>query len=525
VRDILWIDVDQFHGIEYEEFPARIAEVAMWLVDHQMNMMVSEEFGQYFVRLPLKKSAHIVIGNALQLDWKNVVAKEQLSYIFGNPPFVGKHLQNEEQKADMERVFSGVNGSGVLDYVAAWYVKAADYIQGTAIKVAFVSTNSVSQGEQTGVLWNLMFSKYNVKIHFAHRTFNWTNEARGKAAVHVVIIGFANNDSSAKFIYEYEDIKGEPHEVRVKNISPYLFEGKDLVVLPRTNPLTNDVPKMINGSKPVDDGNFFFTDEEKKEFIKQEPKSAKYFKPILSSHEFLNGKPRWCLWLEKIEPSELKLMPLVKERVDNVRKFREKSPKESVRRQAATPTLFSEIRQPKSNYIIIPRHSSEQRKYVPFGFFSPSTIASDSCIALPNASLYHFGILSSEMHNVWLKYTCGRIKSDYRYSNVLVYNNYPFPNSVSEKHVAAIETAAQKVLDARAKHPNESLADLYDPNTMPPDLVKAHQQLDKAVDLAYRSQPFTSESKRMEFLFDLYEKYKAGLFAVEKQKRKTSIKA
>ena len=522
VSDIIWLDVDMMCGIEYEEFPARIAEVAMWLIDHQMNMLISNEFGQYFARLPLKKAAKIVHGNALQTDWESVVSKAELSFIIGNPPFIGKSLQNELQKADLETTFSGVKGAGVMDYVAAWYLKAAQLIQNTQIKVAFVSTNSISQGEQVGVLWNLLFNQYKIKIHFAHRTFSWRNEAKGNAAVHVVIVGFANYDTSNKTIYEYESIKGEAHEIKVKNINPYLVEGKDLVLLARTNPIDN-VPKMINGSKPVDDGNFFFTDAEKEEFIIKEPKAEKYIKQILSSEEFLNGKKRWCLWLENADPSELNKMPLLVNRLENIRKFRANSTKKSVKKQASTPALFSEIRQPKDNYIIIPRHSSENRKYIPFGFFNSDIIASDSCIALPNATLFHFGVLTSSMHNAWVKYTCGRIKSDYRYSNVLVYNNFIWPENTSEKQIKTIERASQQILNVRAEFPNSSLAHLYSPLTMPPILVKAHNELDKAVDLAYRAQAFISEAKRMEFLFELYEKYTADLFTKEKPKKTKKI--
>ncbi|HYF02392.1 MAG TPA: DNA methyltransferase [Patescibacteria group bacterium] len=518
VAGIIRLDVDMMYGIEYEEFPARIAEVAMWLIDHQMNMLISNEFGQYFVRLPLKKSAKIVHGNALKTDWESVVPKSELSFILGNPPFIGKSNQSPEQKVDMDLIFKGMSGVGVLDYVTAWYLKAAQYIQDTKIKVAFVSTNSISQGEQVGILWNLLFKKYHIKIHFAHRTFNWRNEARGNAAVHVVIIGFANFDIPFKRLFDYENINGEAHEISVKNINPYLLEGKDLVLLARTNPI-NNVPKMIYGSKPVDDGNFFFTNNEKEEFVLQEPLAEKYIKPILSSQEFLNGKKRWCLWLNKVNPSELNKMSLVLKRLENIRKFRENSTKASVKKQAATPTLFSEIRQPKDNYIIIPRHSSETRKYIPFGFFDSDTIVSDSCIALPNATLFHFGILTSALHNAWIKYTCGRIKSDYRYSNILVYNNFPWPENPTEKHIKATEEKAQKVLDTRAMFPESSLADLYDPLTMPPALVRAHNELDKAVDLAYRPQPFTSEANRMEFLFELYERYTANLFTKEKPKK------
>ncbi len=518
VREIIWLDVDMMCGIEYEEFPARIAEVAMWLMDHQMNMAISNEFGQYFVRLPLKKAAKIVHGNALEVDWTSVVSPSDLSYILGNPPFIGKQLQNSGQKQDMEKVFKGVKGAGVLDYVAAWYVKAAQFIQGTKIRAAFVSTNSIVQGEQTGLLWNLLFNSYHTKIHFAHRTFSWNNEAKGNAAVHVVIIGFANYDINEKRIFDYEDIKGEPHESKVKNINPYLVEGKDFALLSRTKPLCN-IPEMMYGNKIVDGGNFLFTDEEKDEFLEKEPKADNYFKNILSGDEFINGKNRWVLYLADAKPNEIKSLPLVKERIEKVAAYRKASTKAQTRQTAETPLLFAEPRQPKSDFLLIPRTSSENRKYLPLGFFPKEYIVNDSCTALPNATLYHFGMLSSKMHMAWIKYTCGRLKSDYRYSNSIVYNNYPWPENATEKQIKTIEAAAQNILDLRASFPESSLADLYDSLTMPSTLVKAHNELDKAIDLVYRPQPFISEAKRMEFLFELYEKYTADLFTVEKVKK------
>ena len=523
VRDIIRVDVDQFYGIEYDEFPAMIAEVAMWLIDHQMNMKVSDEFGQYYVRLPLRKAAHIKHGNALRIEWTNLIAKQQLSYILGNPPFIGKQLQNSFQKEDMDLVFSGMQGAGILDYVAAWYLKAAQYCQGTAIRCAFVSTNSIAQGEQVGVLWNELYHKYKIKIHFAHRTFSWKNEAKGNAAVHVIIVGFANFDVTNKIIFDYESIKGDPKERKVRNINPYLVEGNDITIEGRNTPLTN-VPKMVYGSKPVDDGNLFFTDDEKNDFLKSEPRAADFIKPILSSHEFLNGKNRWCLWLVGASPSELRSMPKVLERLEAVKKFRLKSTKASVKAQAATPGLFCEIRQPKNNYVIIPQHSSENRAYIPFGFFTSDVIVSNSCTALPNANLYLFGHLTSAMHMAWVKHTCGRIKSDFRYSNTLVYNNYPFPQNVSNTNRMRVESAAQKILDVRTSYSGNSLADLYDPVTMPPDLVKAHQALDKAIDLCYRPQAFVSELNRIEFLFGLYEQISTPIFAAGNKTKKAKPK-
>lgn len=506
IASIVWCDVDQFHGIEIEEFPAQIAQVAMWLIDHQMNMMISEHFGQYFVRLPLKKSANIVNANSLQISWEDVISKDKLTYIFGNPPFIGKQLQNKEQKEDMAKVFNKVKGAGVLDFVTAWYLKASKYIQNRKIKVAFVSTNSISQGEQVGVLWKELFTNYGIKIHFAHQTFNWSNEAKSNAAVHVVIVGFASFDTTNKKIFEYEDIKSVPHEKIVKNINPYLVEGDDIVIEKRRKPIC-DVPNISFGSMPNDGGNFLLTDEEKEELIKQEPLSEKYIKPLLSASEFLNGKNRWCLWLKDLNPNDLKSMSLVKQRVENVKKLREESSREATKKLAEYPTLFGEIRQPKTDFILIPRHFSENRQYVVTGYFTNNFIASDSCLAIDKASIFYFGIITSIMHMSWVKYICGRIKSDYRYSNELVYNNFPFPKDVSEKQKNIVEEKAKKVLDIRASFEDCSLADLYNPLSMPPILKKAHQDLDKAVDSCYGKKSFKNDKERIEFLFELYEKY------------------
>jgi hypothetical protein len=518
VRDIMLLDVDMMCGIEYEEFPARIAEVAMWLIDHQMNMQISNEFGQYFVRLPLKKSAKIVHGNALRIDWKNIVSEHELSYILGNPPFYGKQYQSKEQKEDLEIVLNKISGGGVLDYVTAWYIKAAQYIQNTKIKVGFVSTNSISQGEQVGILWNELFNKYKIKIHFAHQTFNWKNEAKSNAAVHVVIIGFATFDVQSKLLFEYESIKDEPHLIKVKNINPYLFEANDIVILKREKPICN-VEEIVFGSMPNDGGYLLFSEEEKNSFILNEPNSITLFRPFLGAEEFIQNKKRWCLWLKNIEPSFLRNLPEVQKRIDLVKENRLKSTREATKKLADFPSLFGEIRQPEEKYLAIPEVSSERRKYIPIGFLEPIIIASNRLKLIPNATVFHFGVLTSIMHMAWVKYTCGRLKSDFTYSNKIVYNNYPWPENPTEKQIKSIETAAQKVLDARSEFPNSSLADLYDPLTMPPTLVKAHNELDKAVDLSYRSQPFTSEAKRMEFLFELYEKYTADLFTKEKGKK------
>mgnify|MGYP003585953769 CR=1 FL=1 len=520
IESIIWLDVDMMHGIEYEEFPARIAEVAMWLIDHQMNMLISNEFGQYFARLPLKKSAKIVHGNALQTDWETVVAKNELSYILGNPPFVGSRIMDKNQKQDMTIVFENGKDIGELDYVTAWYIKAAKMVQDTKIKVGYVSTNSIVQGLQTSILWRQMLNIYNIKIHFAHRTFKWSNEAKGNAAVYCVIVGFANFDTNNKSIFEYEDIKGEPHEIKVRNINPYLVDAKDIFIDRKTNSICN-VPEMNFGNMPADGGQFLFTTEEKNEFLQKEPEAIKFFKPFISAHEFINNKERWCLWLEDIQPDDLRKLKLIRERVENVKKIREVSSRPKL---ALVPHLFAQITQPKGlDFIIIPRHSSENRKYIPIGFFDKNNVGADSCLIIPNGKLYHFGILTSIMHMTWVNSVCGRLKSDYRYSKDIVYNNFPWPENPTENLVKAIEIAAQKVLDVRAEYSNNSLADLYDTIAMPQALVKAHNELDKAVDLAYRPQTFTSEANRMVYLFELYEKYTADLFTKEKSRKSKKI--
>lgn len=553
ISDIIWLDVDMMCGIEYEEFPARIAEVAMWLIDHQMNMLISNEFGQYFARLPLKKSAKIVHGNALRVDWNNLDDKKIIDinaevtnifevnepkenydvlniyskkininpvhpipnsrnnkmaydYIIGNPPFIGKKEQNSSQKSDVEFIFKGIKGSGVMDYVACWYVKAAQLIQNTKTKVAFVSTNSISQGEQVNILWSLLFNHYKIKIHFAHQTFSWSNEAKGNAAVHCVIVGFANFDTNNKRIFEYENIKAEPHELKVKNINPFLVEGKDITVENRKSPICN-VPEMNYGSMPIDEGHLILSDEERNLAILEEPFINIATKPYTGGDEFINNKKRWCLWLQDIEPSLIKKSKFILQRIEKTKQFRLNSNRAATNKLADNPTLFGEIRQPKTNYIIIPKVSSENRKYIPIGILQPSIITSGSALIIPNANFYNFGIITSKMHMSWMKFTCGRMKSDFQYSASIVYNNYPWPENPSDKQIKTIEEKAQQVLDVRASFPSSSLADLYNPLTMPPALVKAHNELDKAVDAAYSKQAFTSEAKRMEFLFELYEKY------------------
>ena len=516
IREIMWLDVDMMCGIEYEEFPARIAEVAMWLMDHQMNMMISNEFGQYFARLPLKKGAKIVHGDALETNWEEVVPKDKLSFIIGNPPFIGSKIMSQFQRNQIVKEFNNIPGCGVLDYVTGWYLKAAKYIQDTKIKVAFVSTNSIVQGEQTSILWGQMLNKFGIKIHFAHRTFRWSNEAKGNAAVYCVIIGFANLDSNNKRIFEYEDIKGEAHEIKAKNINPYLVDAKDVFIEKRSKPISN-VAEMTYGSMANDGGYLLLSDSEKNELVEKDPNLLNVLRPFLGSQEFINGIKRWCIWLKNISPNEYSKSKEVLNRIQAVKEYRLKSSRLATNKLADYPMLFGEIRQPESNYLLIPGVSSENRKYIPIGYLNKDIIASDLARTIPSASIYLFGQITSSMHMTWVKYVCGRLKSDFRYSNSLVYNNYPFPENPSEKQIKNIEEKAQNVLDVRTSFPVSSLADLYSPLTMPPALVKAHNELDKAVDAAYSKQNFTSEAKRMEFLFELYEKYTAGLFVKEKK--------
>ena len=518
VHQMIQLDVDQFYGIEIEEFPAQIAQVAMWLMDHQMNLLVSEEFGMYFARIPLKSSATIVNDNALRVDWNDVISTEKLTYIMGNPPFIGKSLQNNEQKQEMAKVTNNKKFAS-LDYVSAWYIKAAAMCKDNpGILVAFVSTNSITQGEQASVLWPILF-EYGVIILFAHRTFSWSNEARGNAAVHCVIIGFGVEDRKNKRLFEYEDIKGDPLEIKTNRINPYLVDAENIVLENRRKPICEVTP-MLYGSKPADGGNLLLNEDEKVELINNEPESEKWIKPFLNAEEFLHNKPRYCLWLKNISPSELKSLKMVKSRIEKVKEMRKASTKEATQKLADTPTLFAEIRQSESNYLLVPRHTSENRIYIPVGYFSKDIICGDANFQIPNASLYDFAIFTSLMHMAWMRTVCGRIKSDYRYSNTIVYNNYPWPQNPTDKQKKNIEEKAQAVLDAREQFPDSTLADLYDPLTMPPALLKAHQALDKAVDSAYSKKSFKTEAQRVAFLFDLYQQYTSLLHEDKNKKGK-----
>jgi len=508
IQHVSMVDVDAMYGIELLEWPVRIAEVALWLMDHQMNLRLSETFGQYFVRLPLQKSPRIIQGNALQLDWRDLLPPSHCSFVLGNPPFVGAKYQTAEQRADMDVVTGGARNSGLLDYVAGWYFKAADYIQDTRVLVGFVSTNSITQGEQVSVLWGELFRKYGVIIHFGHRTFAWESEARGKAHVHVVIVGFAVFETAKKRIFDHESADSVT-ETKARNISPYLVEGPNEVIANRQTPLS-PVPLIGIGNKPIDDGNYLFTPAEKADFLAAEPDAAPLFRRWLGAREFLNGVERWCLWLGDCPPHQLRRLAKSHGRVESVRKFRAASRSMPTRRLAATPTRFHVENMPQEPYLLIPKVSSERRKYIPLGFVQPDVLASDLCFLMHRATQYHFGILSSAMHMAWVRQVCGRLKSDFRYSATLVYNNFPWPDEPSGKRRLTVEAAAAKVLAVRGEFPESTLADLYDPVAMPAKLVKAHAALDRAVERCYRTQAFASDRQRFEFLFALYQQRSSG---------------
>ena len=471
-----------------------------------MNELASQTFGRNIRDLPLARGATVFIGNALQKNWEEIVPKKELSYILGNPPFIGSKMMSVEQRDDIHSVFGERNGAGVLDYVSGWYAKAAQYIQNTNIKCAFVSTNSITEGEQVGILWKELLHEYGINIHFAHKTFKWSNEARGKAAVFCVIIGFATFDTDKKLLYEYEDVKGKPHEIVVKNINPYLVPAENILIEKRGTSICN-VPEIKFGNQPIDGGFLLFDKNEKEELVLKEPGAARYIRRYVGSQEFIHNEERYCLWLVNVDPVEIKKLPLILERLKKVSEFRLASKREGTRELAKTSSLFAFISHEESGYVLIPGVSSENRKYIPIGFMPKDVIASNACLIIPNAVLYHFGILESKMHMTWVRHVCGRLKSDYRYSNSIVYNNFPWPEEPSAEKVKAVEIAAQSVLDTRKKYSTSSLADLYDPLTMPVDLVKAHQALDRAVDSAYGRRSFKTDAERMNLLFELYKGY------------------
>ena len=516
------VDVDQFFGIEISEFPARIAETALWMMDHLMNLELSAAFGQYYPRIPLKKAPTIVHGDALELDWTTILPPERCAYVLGNPPFIGQSYQSKAQREQMRKL-TNPNGktASPLDYVGAWFLKAGAYAQG-ATRIAFVSTNSITQGENVGLLWPTLFEKYGLEITFAHRTFAWGSDAKGKAHVHVVIVGMERREHarSQRPLYSYAHVNGEPMETIHRAISPYLFDASGLAnprltLMDTPNPISPR-PSMMRGSQPTDGGNFIFRDKEINDFITIEPMAEKFMRPYIGAEEFLQGKRRAILYLENADPSDLRKMPQVRARIQKVRDFRSASKKPATQRLADFPTLFDGRVIPKGTFLVLPEVSSERREYVPIAWMSAPTIPSNLVRVVENATLTDFAILTSTMHMSWLRHIGGRLKSDYRYSIGLVYNTFPLPPTAN---LSKLEPLAQAILDARAAHPSATLADLYDPDLMPPNLREAHTKLDRAVDRLYRPAGFGSDRERVEHLFALYEAMQAPLLAQPKRRK------
>lgn len=509
--DLSTVNVDQFFGIEIIEFPARIAETALWMMDHIMNNRLSLEFGQTYARIPLRKSPHIRHGDALELDWTDLLPAAQCRYILGNPPFVGAKYQSQLQRAQVHRVANLGTSKGTLDYVTCWFIRAGAYIQSCAAKIGFVATNSITQGEQVGQLWPVLFERFGLEITFAHRTFAWGSDARGKAHVHVVIIGLARRQHAPpkRQLFDYPDINGEPLTSQHDAISAYLFDAGQLanphlVVREESQPI-NGLPKIIIGSKPIDGGHYILSGSDKADLIAAEAGAEPFLHPFVGSREFLNGGDRWILALQEASPSALKELPLVRARIAAVREFRANSKSVPTRKLAETPLRYHVNVIPKRPFLVVPEVSSERREYVPIAWLEPPIIPSNLVRIIEDASLPLFALLTSAMHMSWLRHVGGRLESRYRYSIGLVYNTFPRPQA-SEAGLAKLEPLAQAVLDARARHPESSLATLYDPDLMPTALRKAHQALDKAVDKLYRHEGFKSDRERAEHLLGLYEK-------------------
>ena len=519
------VDVDQFYGIEIGEFPARIAETALWMMDHIMNNELSEAFGQTYVRIPLRKSPHIIHGDALETDWAALLPPADCDYVLGNPPFVGAKYQSAEQRAQVRRIAGLGKSGGTLDYVAAWYIKAGYYIAESPARIGFVATNSITQGEQVAQLWPVLFERCGLEIAFAHRTFAWGSDARGKAHVHVVIIGLAGRgDAPAeRRLFSYDDIKGDPHESRHKAITPYLFDAGDLknphLVVRETSRPLNGLPKIVIGSKPIDGGHYIFTEEEKAAFLRDEPGAEAFLRPFIGSREFLNGGQRWILWLGDAEPQDLKALPRVRERIAAVRDFRRASKSRPTQQIADTPTRYHVNVIPDAPFLVIPEVSSERRDYIPIAWLEPPVIPSNLVRIVMNTTPGLFALLTSHMHMAWMRQFGGRLKSDFRYSIGLVYNTFPLPPAPAAK-LAGLAPLADAVLAARAAHPGATLSDLYDPDLMPPDLRRAHADLDRAVDRLYRRKPFDHDRERVEHLFVLYEQAVAPLMAEPERKRR-----
>lgn len=501
------VSIAQFHGIEINDFAVTVAKTALWIAESQMMKETEEIVRMPLDFLPLKTNANIIEGNALRIDWETVIPKNQLSYIMGNPPFVGYSLQNAEQKADILSIYVDENGkpyktAGKIDYVSGWYFKAAELMQGTTIRTAFVSTNSITQGEQVAGVWKPLYERFRIHIDFAHRTFRWDSEANIKAHVHCVIIGFSQAvNPNPKKLYTSERLQ------LVDNINAYLINAENIFIESRKVPICN-VAKMTTGNRPADGGHLIIEADEYDSFITQEPGAKKYIRRLSGSEEYINNKQRWCLWLVGVSPAELKKMPLVMKRVQACKEDRLTGAPDR-QKLAETPTLFRETKNPETA-IVVPCTSSERRRYIPLGFIDKNTILTNSAIYIPDATIYEFGILISNVHMAWMRTVCGRLKSDYRYSKDVVYNNFPWPTP-TDAQKAKIKQTAQAILDARALYPDSSLADLYDEVTMPPELRKAHQNNDRAVMQAYSmSIKDTTESSCVAQLMKMYQELTQG---------------
>jgi len=504
------VDVDQMAGIEIEEFPAQVARVALWLTDHQANRALSLEFGKYFVRLPLKKSAKIHNGNALRVDWATITPLDKLTFIVGNPPFIGSKMMTEENRLDLLACFGDSKNAGILDFVSAWYAKAADCMRiNPGIRTALVSTNSITQGEQVAALWSNILSK-GVRIHFAHRTFKWTSEARGKAAVHCVIIGMAIGEPSKPCkLYDYSHGSDSQSLRVVSRISPYLIEAQDILISSRSTPIC-PVPEMVSGNKPIDGGFYLFTPEEKRAFIRAEPGAENLFRKWLGGEEFINGIERWFLLASAATPAQLRDLPSVLGRIESVRNYRAASESAPTRALANTPLRFHVEFIPAGSYLALPEVSSERRPIIPAAYLGKDVLCGNKLRLVNKATLYHFGVIVSSMHMAWMRTVSGRLKSDYQYSVKITYNNFPWPNATAAQ-IESIEAKAKAVLDARAVHTGSTLADLYDPLSMPANLAEAHAALDRAVEKAYTKSAFTGDPERVSFLFKLYEEMTSAL--------------
>ena len=522
------VDVDQFYGIEINEFPVRIAEAAMWMMDHMMNNQLSTEFGQTYARIPLITSPNILHDDALETDWSELLSPADCSFVLGNPPFGGAKTQTAAQRAQVRRIAALGKSGGTLDYVAAWFLKAGEYAQAGNARIGFVATNSITQGEQVAQLWPILFERYKLENAFAHRTFAWESNARGKAHVHVVVLGMDRREQARteKRLFDYRDAKGDPEETRHKALSPYLFDASGamnphLVVREEGRPI-NALQGLIIGSKPIDGGNYIFDPAARKSFLLDEPGAEPFLQPYIGARELLQGGQRWILALQDVPPAALTVLPHVRKRIVAVRNYRLESKSESTRELAATPRLYHVNVIPSNRFLAIPETSSERREYVPMDWLKPPAIPSNAIRVLENASLVDFALLTSAMHMTWLRHIGGRLKSDYRYSIGLVYNTFPTPPgyATGSLNLAKLEPLAQAVLDARAQEPNSTLANLYNPVLMPPDLRKAHQALDKAVDRLYRPAGFNSERERVEHLFRLYEHMRGPLDSAMKPKPK-----